>query len=46
MEVSGQNRVAAAYIRLRAPAAGWDVPAVYVMVIGKSVAADPSGRAI
>jgi hypothetical protein len=46
MEVSGQNRVPAAYIRPRALAADWDVPAAYVMVIGKAVATDPSGRAV
>ena len=46
MEVSGQNRVPTACIRLRALAAGWDVPAVYVMVIGKSIAADPIGPAV
>jgi len=46
MEVSGQNRITAVYIRLRALAAVWDVPAVYLTVIGKSVAADASGRAV
>ena len=46
MEVSGQNREPTAYVRLSALAAGWDVTAVYVIVIGKSVAADRSGRAV
>jgi len=46
MEVSVQNRITTAYIRLRALVAGWDVPAVYLMVTGKSIAADPSGRPV
>jgi hypothetical protein len=46
VEVSGQNRVPAADIRLTALAAGWDVPGVDVMVIGKNVGDDPGGRAV